>query len=488
MKLQISHTLYKHVFLVAFLIFYFLAISYKLIYHPTPFFDWDESLYVQTGKEMIEQKKLLLPVWQTQYWLDKPPLTSLFYSTILKAFFFIPPEISTRLASLFISLSILLLLYILYLKVIKDKIITNLIIVLTAFTPLFLQRAQTVNADVFVLLGWVGYLLFFDNFLLGLFFLTIAVMSKSFIGFYPIVILLLYHSYFLLNKKVSLGKFKKVLFRMSMQIAPLAFWHFVMFLIFGKQFLFQYVIESHFRRVSSSIEFHFGQRTFYIDLAKDQFGIFFGLALVGLALTFLYIKNKKYDIKDFLISNYLLPWFLFLNLTKTKIFWYIYPSLPQFAFLSILPLTLFKNKYVQYCLVFIILIFILQASFLQRNNFFNTFYSKYEPHYYLANYAKNKCSELNILLDKDSRKSFAELEKMNLLITTTKWWGSHPSIVYYFGKKVNFLYSEKEINRFLNLSQKNNCLVIDKNDLDLKPEDKGFTFLKNFNFYYLFER
>ena len=52
----------KHWPVIVFLSIFFVLIAGKLIFNPTPFFDWDESLYVQTGKEMIEQNKFLFSV------------------------------------------------------------------------------------------------------------------------------------------------------------------------------------------------------------------------------------------------------------------------------------------------------------------------------------------------------------------------------------------------------------------------------------------
>ena len=47
----------KHWPVVVFLSIFFVLIASKLIFSSAPFFDWDESLYVQTGKEMIAQSK-----------------------------------------------------------------------------------------------------------------------------------------------------------------------------------------------------------------------------------------------------------------------------------------------------------------------------------------------------------------------------------------------------------------------------------------------
>src|SRR3990172_4643251 len=121
----------KHWPIIVFLSIYFVLIASKLISHPTPFFDWDESLYVQTGKEMIEQNKFLMPVWQGTYWLDKPPLVPLIYGLIAKLTFFTTPEISTRLFSLYISIIILSFVYIFYDRILKNRWLSTLTVAIT---------------------------------------------------------------------------------------------------------------------------------------------------------------------------------------------------------------------------------------------------------------------------------------------------------------------------------------------------------------------
>ena len=53
----------SHFLIITFLILYFSIIAYKLILHPTPFYDWDEAINVQVAKETIE-KFSLVPLWQ----------------------------------------------------------------------------------------------------------------------------------------------------------------------------------------------------------------------------------------------------------------------------------------------------------------------------------------------------------------------------------------------------------------------------------------
>jgi 4-amino-4-deoxy-L-arabinose transferase-like glycosyltransferase len=463
---------------------YFGFISWRLINHPTPFFDWDEAIYMQSGKEMWEQKSYFIPLWQGQIWLDKPPLIPLIYALVANSFAVIaPPEISTRLFTLIIALLTLTLIYFFYLKIIKDCLAAFLVVLISSSTPIFFQRSQVVNLDVFLLLGWSGYLLFFEKFWLSFFFLFLAVFSKSLLGFYPPLIMTFYYLYLFFKKKVRGPKLISLLKKISFQIAMLLSWYLIMGLIFGQDFINQHLIESHWRRVASSIEFHFGERIFYLTLAYQQMHLFALLALVGLMIATyeLFLKNKINLLPYLLI----VPWYLFLNLTKTKIFWYFFSSIPQLAALSIYPLIKLKKKPVLYYGLFFFLlgylIFTIKTSGILTTNF-----SQKEDYYYLSLYAKSHCRQLTILLNPATRHSFAALDNMGLTITTTKWWGAHPSIIYYFGKKVNLFYDDTSFIQQLKQNS-TDCFVVEKDDyqlINLQLEKKYL--LKQFNNYYLY--
>ncbi len=474
----------KHFLLFIFLFFYFAVISFKLISTPTPFFDWDESINAEVGKEMISQSSLV-PLWQGKAWLDKPPLPFLFFGIIMKLTPFIAPEISLRITALILSIIALIFIYLLFLKATKHTFIAFLSVFVTSFVPIFLQRSQVLNLDVFLLIGWIGYLLFFEHFYLSLFFLTIGVLTKSLLGFYPVGIILVYYSFLFFIKKLKAAEFKKIIFKLFTQLVIMSIWYITMLLIFGKVFWQQHIIESHFHRITESIESHFGKKTYYIDLLFEQLRWLTGFSIIGFLVIFWKFINRKLTTDKLLYLLFLLPWFIFLNLTKTKIFWYLYPAIPQFAFLAVFSLVFFnskRTKIICYLLSFILIFLVLYQNFV-KTNFFTTFYSQPEDHYRLALYAKNHCDSLTVLVGKDTREATDTLEKLGLTITSTKQWGDHPSIVYYFGKKVNFIYDKSKLN-----SSNSNCFVLDKNDLEQDIKSKEMKFLNNFGSLYLFKQ
>lgn len=470
---------------VLFLLLYTAFTAYKLIFSPTFFYDWDESLYIQTGKEIFERPFFLFPVWQGEPWLDKPPLVPFVYGAVMNVFYFIRPEISTRLFTLAIAVVVLIFTYMLFLKASKERWIALLTVVITAFTPTFLQRAQVVNLDLFLLLGWLGYILFFNRFWISAFFLIVAVLSKSLLGFYPIAIMFIFYLFLLWRKKIQKRDFQKAAAKLAAHAGIGASWFIAMLLIYQQQFFTQHIVESHFRRVTASIESHFGKRTFYLDLIIQEFGIFIWLAIAGCIWLLFQLKKKTFDDIRLVYSIYLLPWFIFLNLTKTKIFWYIYPVLPQFAFLSALPLIMMKKtKILYYAFGVVMIVYVFSTVFVTQRSFYKKYSNNRDPHYALAAYARDHCNRLIVVENPESRKAYDTLSKLGLVITTTNWWGSHPSLVYYFGKKVDFIYSEDVFAQKAKsiFSQPKNCIAVSVDDQLLSEvKKKNAVLLKRYS-------
>lgn len=455
-----------------FLSFYAATLSVKMIARSEYFYDWDESIYIQIGKEMFEKRSFLFPSWQGQVWLDKPPLGPFLYGGVMKMFYFIKPEISTRLFTLYITVIVLIFIYILYCRITQDKFIAFLTVVATAFTPIFLQRAQVVNFDVFLLLGWLGYIIFFNRFWLAMFFLMMGVLSKSLLGFYPIIMIILYHLYLFWKKKISKQEFKKSARKFIIHFLIAFSWFILMFIIYKQQFFNQHIVESHVKRVTASIESHFGKRTYYIDLIMQEMGMLTWLIIPGLLWIIFQLKKKKIDSLKLLYSVYLFPWFLFLNATKTKISWYIYPAIPQFAYFATIPLVfLQKRKWLFYLSGLVFLGYVSYTALIVNKSYTKQYSSK-DSHYALAIYASYRCDKLFVVENLDSRKAYDTLSKLNLVITTTKWFGSHPSIVYYFGKPVDYIYSVPEFKSVLStlLTDKKNCMVAEKGDVLMESD------------------
>jgi 4-amino-4-deoxy-L-arabinose transferase-like glycosyltransferase len=210
-------------------------LSYKLLTSPRPLFDWDESLYVQNGIEMLETNSYLVPLWQGKAWLDKPPLSPLLFGLAAKIAP-IPVEISTRLFTLSLSLVALGLVYALYYKVTQSSFVATLTAAITAFLPIFTQRMQVVSLDPTLLIGWLGFFLFSEKPVISTLFLFLSVQSKSLLGFYPLALYISFQLFLLLTKQLKQADFKKIFIICLGQGALLLLWYFVAFGVYGEAF------------------------------------------------------------------------------------------------------------------------------------------------------------------------------------------------------------------------------------------------------------
>lgn len=468
-RMQGAAKMKKHFLIIFFLLFYFGTTAYKFIAYPTPFYDWDESIYAQVGREMVQQKSIV-PLWQGRYWLDKPPLVPLAYG-IVETIAPIKPELSTRLFTLSLTILLFTFIYYFYYRLTKNEFVSFLTVVISALTTIFLQRAQVLNVDIFLFLGWMGYLVFFDNFWLSFLFLAIGVLSKSLLGFYPVLLFFGLYLYQYLTKAVSPAKFIQKSKYLIIQSTILFLWYIGMFLYFKYPFIQAHFLDSHLKRVTASIESHFGKRTFYIDLLFEQIGIFAYFSIVGIVLIFNKHRHRLPTINYQLLTLFFVPWFLFLNLTKTKINWYLYPVIPQFAFLSVYALDFLQKKTTILLITSLIITGVLIYSQFSKNTFFNTKYSRYDENYAIAKAANGRCLTINMLIDPDSRKTHDTLQSMNLLIGTSQWWGNHPAVVYYSNTKVSFIYSVNQYIKLLNNAPTKTCFIYYRQDKNLFTHD-----------------
>ena len=463
MKKVKNNILIDHLPFILFIAGFFFLVAYLIVKRNVPFYDWDESIYAQVGREMMRNKSFLVPLWQGRPWLDKPPIPSLFYGIVELLPF--APEITTRIATLILSCVTLIFFYILGQRVTKSKIISLLSVIITAFLPIYFQRSQALNVDVFLLLGWLGYVLWYENLIVSVCFLLLATLSKSLLGFFPPVMFLSYHLFEYATKGMNKKQFVLHFKHIGIQVGISSIWFIGMLIVYRYDFIQYHFIDSHFKRVTASIEQHFGQRTFYVTVLIDQFKLLLipaFLSVVYLAYSFFKEKSKRYLI---LFAVFFVPWFVFLNLTKTKIEWYIYPVLPQFALLAVYPLILLRKKTTLLIVAGILIGVFYFSSITPINSLLTQSFSNLEDHQLIAVDAKkNNCTKLFVLVGEDTRSSYKTLKSMDLVISTTTWWGNHPSIAYYTDINTTYLYLTNEAISRLKTLNKYECMIWEKDD------------------------
>jgi len=438
---------------------------FKVTTDVRPFFDWDEGIYAQVGKEMIQSKSYLVPLWQGRAWLDKPPIPSLMYGLMI----YIPvqPEISMRVLTVLLSGIALGLLYMYAIRFSKSIFVALLTIIITSFLPAYLQRTQSLNVDVFLLIGWLGYVLWYRNLWAGAFFLSFGVLSKSLLGYYPVAMVFFFEFFqWHFNKKKYKNEFLVFIKNTGIQVGLSTLWFIGMYFQYRGDFIQYHFIDSHFKRVTASIEQHFGQRTFYIDLLLEQ--LRYGIIPVIISSLFLgYLVLKKRS-QDAYFSLIFVPWFIFLNLTKTKIAWYLYPVLPQFIYLAIFMISYIKKQWIQGAVALAVLGYFFMYM-IPITSYMTANFSTWEPYQRIAQDAqKAGCTSLSVLVNDSSRTSYATLKSMDLVINTTTWWGNHPSMAYYSGVHTTYHYTVAEFEKLIKNSSSKACFTAEKEDWNSK--------------------
>ncbi|MCX6731231.1 MAG: hypothetical protein NTZ55_05265 [Candidatus Roizmanbacteria bacterium] len=445
------------------ILFVFLSLQlFKVISDVRPFFDWDEGIYAQVGREMIRAKSYLVPLWQGKAWLDKPPLPPLVYGIV--GMIPVQPEISMRIVSVLLSGLVLGLLYTFTFRFSGSVLVSLASVIITSYLAPFLQRTQVLNVDVFLLIGWLGYVLFYRQLYVGMLFLLIGVLSKSLLGYFPVAMILLFETYeFFTHKKKRFKNeyfhFLQVLF---FQLFVSSLWFIWMYIQYKDAFIQYHIVDSHFKRVTSSIEQHFGQRTFYIDIIVEQFKWFLipvGASLLVLAYEF-FIKKRK----EAFFAVLFFPWFIFLNLTKTKIAWYIYPVLPQFAFLTVYLIRYISKDWIKIVVTCAVLFYFFKTV-TPINSYLTTHYSQVEDHQLIAQDAKKVgCTDVAILVSSNTRTSYKTLKSMDLVIHTTTWWGDHPVMAYYADMPTQYYYTVEEFEKQILPESHSHCLITETAD------------------------
>lgn len=465
---------------IPFFIFVFIFLGlhlFKVLSDVRPFYDWDESIYAQVGREMIRAKSYLVPLWQGRAWLDKPPIPSLMYG--LMTYIPVQNEISMRILTVFLSGCALGLLYIFAIRNSRSVFVALMTVIITSFLPAFLQRTQSLNVDVFLLIGWLGYILWYQNLWVGVFFLTFGVLSKSLLGYYPVIMIFFYELFqWCIHKKKRKNEFRFYLQNTCIQVGISSLWFFWMYYWYRDTFIQYHIIDSHFKRVTASIEQHFGQRTFYIDLLIEQLKYITVPAILSIIiLSYTCIKKRS---KEAYFSLIFIPWFLFLNVTKTKIAWYLYPVFPQFIYLSVYMLRYIQKQWIQ-GFVSIVFLWYLFTHMISFSSYITTNFSKLEDHQRIAQDAqKVGCTQINVLVNDSTRTSYATLKSMNLVIHTTTWWGNHPSMAYYADMPTEYYYSVDEFKKQMLPDNPTHCFIAElpdwKDELGLRILSKNPTF------------
>lgn len=445
--------------------------NYKL--KSVPFYDWDEGIYAEVSREMLRNHSLIT-TFDNKVWLNKPPLSYILISSSFLIFG--ESEFFSRFVFVVLASLILIFTYLLNKKIIKTLFNTKILklrsiereflylvpVIVTASTWIIIQRSTMLNTDLLVTLAWLGYFLFYDSFVGKLTFTFLGVLSKSLLGFYP----LLLDSLFVFFNSFSLKKIVRILLIFLVS----SLWYVFMYLKFGNFFIKAHFFDQILKRVISPIELHFGGRLFYLWFFVKNFQlwsifILLSYAFMGISLFNIFKKGGLGKILKFLdvwiVYLTPIPFFALLVFAKSKIGWYLTYLVPFFALtLSYLVLELTKFKRVLLSLYLLITLYSL--SFFMRSTYLLKVKNEPSMKVQLAKCIhKVPYNKVVFLVDNDERKIKNVLEAAHLQTATSFMYGGSPSFVFYVDKHVDYFY---DVEKFYENLGKYRIAAVSKED------------------------
>jgi len=296
--------------------------------------DWDEAIYAQISREILEKGNWIILHWGGELWFQKPPL----YMWITAIFFklFGINEFWARATSAFSGIGLAVVTYLIG-KNIYSKLVgfISSLILLSTYHFVFASRFGTTD----IMLTFFIYLAFYfylkinkvnSRFWYGVWASCgLALMIKGMAGLIaPIVIIAMM---FLDKKFISYLKSKN--FWLGILLASLIVlpWHLIVFYQYGRSFIDQYLSYHVLARATHPIEGHIGDRYFYIDTIKKLFFPWF--YLVPFALAYCLKENIIKKSRSLILGVVILLVFGLFTIVKTKLDWYIIPIYPALAIL-----------------------------------------------------------------------------------------------------------------------------------------------------------
>ena len=295
--------------------------------------NWDESIYAEVAKEMLQSRDWLTLHWQHFNWFEKPPLTFWIMSGIFRVFGV--SEFTARAVSALAGVGLVAVVY--GIAKLQRGVVCGLIAALILLTTFqFIQSSRLVNTDMllvfFMYLAIYGYLRVRDGDRRWWYLVTVSCalgfMVKSFGSlFAPAAIGLS----LLLDRQVS-ETFKSKQFRLSL-LAGLAIivpWHVVMLYLHGSAFVNEYFYYHVWSRTITPLEGHTGAYWFYFIEIWAKMHPWWIIAPFAVVFNVWQIKRGRSTVVVLALSLFV---FAFYTAAQTKSTSYILPVYPALAVL-----------------------------------------------------------------------------------------------------------------------------------------------------------
>lgn len=296
--------------------------------------NWDEAIYAEVAKEIVQSRDYLTLHWQHADWFEKPPLTFWVIAGLFRLFGV--NEFWARAVSALAGVGVVAVIY--TIGKLQGGPISGLIAALILLTTFqFVQMSRLVNTDVllifFVYLAILGYLRVRNDDRRWWYVVSVscaaAFMVKSFASlFAPAAIAFALVVDGQVNETLKARHFW---FSIPAGIALILPWHATMIYLHGSAFVDEYFYYHVWSRTVTALEGHSAPYWFYFNeiwLKTHPWWV-----IVPFAVVFQVWQVKRGRFSAVLLALIVLV-FGFYTLAKTKSTSYILPVYPALALLS----------------------------------------------------------------------------------------------------------------------------------------------------------
>lgn len=448
------------------------------------FWDWDECLYAQYCREMGSSSHYLTNIWNQYIDLQKPPL----YTWILRlAYSAENTEFRLRLVNVGASLIILTTIYALCVRYFS-RLTGIFAILLLMATDVYVVYSTHLSTDVvftaFLLLGVFAYIegMFYASggkrtilSLLAGVFIGLAAMTKglSIVSF----VAALFVASVLFPSRARIALTVQMGITILLVSVP---WHILTFLTYGERFIKVYILDNIIKRAQYPIENHRERWWFYGLLILREFAPWIAGAIAFPAAFVISTqqelkksKNKSHPWRTLyqlltthrvivIIALLIIIPLISLTRVKTKLAWYTFPVYPFIAiFLSYCLLLVIQFIHLKWkrahgsnaglllsALVTLALIVDASLLIMKQTKIFEPAQDiGYRNQAALA-VQKTNYRKLTYLVAFGERQGrlYTPVEET---IDMTWVYGGNPCMVYYGGKKTDYIYTTDEFEQLL---------------------------------------
>jgi len=295
---------------------------------------WDEGLYAEVSREILETGNWIDLHWGGRPWSDKPPLymwmTALFYLA------FGVSEFSVRLFSAVCGTGTVLAVYLIGRKLYtRTAALSASLALLTSWHFIWTAKMGMLDATLtfFVTLS-IMFFVYGEDRGIWLFLCPLA-FAGAFLtkGMGALVIPAVLGLYIICRGELRVFKRPPLLLGMFVSFVLVGWWHWLAFSHYGKDFVSDYFVKHLLVRTTTAVDGHTGDFLTYLGVIPNKgrpwAGI--GLALLPYVLWKIVRRGEKEHLLPFIWAVTVLGLF---SPVKTKLHWYIVPIYPALALVT----------------------------------------------------------------------------------------------------------------------------------------------------------